>query len=138
MPTMNEILSSYKNLEYSELLKRAKGDYEVLLPVFSKLAKDNNGRPYVLIFIGSTLAADGILSPLEYKFVSDLFGYPKEDIEKLFEKHKSEKAMTLADRVFDMCNEQMKELLLDFCLCFLAVDKDISPEERAFIARLLA
>ncbi len=138
MPSINEIFASYKELEYAELLKRAKNDYNLLVPIFSSMAKDKNGLPYVLIFIGSALAADRRLSPLECKFLNDLFGTLPDDAEKLVKKHMCNRAADLADKVFDSCNEGLKEVLLDFCLCFLAVDENFAPEERSFVARLLA
>lgn len=135
---LNDVLTNYKKLEYSELQKRARDDYALLLPVFSSLAGDQSGKRCVIIFVGAALAADGVLSLPERAFLCELLNITDEEAERFMKKHMGEKAASLADRIFDICSPQMKEVLLDFCLCFLAVDKDIPPEEISFITRLLA
>lgn len=138
MQLLNEILERYLEYDYDELVRRAEKDVEILLPVFDKLASDHNGRPYIMIFMCTALASDGYFSNTEYKFINDLMGFDREYAEKLIEKHKDVRAIELSDRVFDLCNESIKAVLVDFCLCFLAVDNEIADKEREFIARLLA
>ena len=138
MANISEVMKKYNNMSYNELLERARADYELLVPLFSRLDKNGNGKPYVVMFIGSALAADGKFSPLEYTFVNDLFSVTYDQAYSLVVKHIGETAASISDRIFDMCNESLKEVLLDFCLCFLAVDNSISHEETQFIARLLA
>ena len=138
MQLLNEILERYLEYDYDELVKRAKRDVDLLLPVFSSLAADKNGKPYVMIFMCTALASDGIFSDAEFRFINDLMGFDREYAEVLIDKHKNRTAVELSDRIFDLCNESMKAVLVDFCLCFLAVDNEINDRERDFIARLLA
>ena len=138
MQLLNEILEKYLDYDYGELVRHAKRDMELLLPVFDTLAFDKNGKPYVMIFMCTALASDGKFSDAEFEFVNDLMGFDREYAEKLIEKHKDVRAIELSDRVFDLCNESIKAVLTDFCLCFLAVDDEINDKERDFIARLLA
>lgn len=138
MANISEVMKKYNNMSYNELLERARADFELLVPLFSRLDKNGNGKPYVVIFMGSALAADGKFSPIEYTFVNDLFSITYDQAYSLVVKHIGERAQNISDKIFDMCNESLKEVLLDFCLCFLAVDNSISHEETQFIARLLA
>ena len=137
MAQINEVMKKYNGMSYEELLERARADFDILLPVFSQLDRNGNGRPYVVIFMGSALAADGKFTQKEYEFVNDLFSLTYDQAYSLVSKHFDPKAASISDKLFDMCDDGLKRVLLDFCLCFVAVDNSISAEETAFIARLL-
>lgn len=137
MAVLNEIIKKYTEMGYDELLAKAKNDFELLLPIFNKISQDGNGRPYVTIFMGTALAADGKLTDEEYRFMHELTGIGREEAETAVAKHGSEKAVALADRIFDICNSDLKKLLFDFCMCFVAVDKEVAATEREFLTRLL-
>ncbi len=138
MSIIGDIKNKYNHMSSEQLLERAKECYNELLPIFNSLDKRGNGKPYVAVFMGTALAADGKLSNAEYEFVSKLLSMSYEDACAFVSKHLGEKAASISDRIFDSCTEELKETLLDFCLCFLAVDNTITAEETEFIARLLA
>ena len=138
MSTVKELAKKYKSYTYDELLARAKKDCEILLPVFHRIALDGNGKPYVVIFMCGALASDGRLAEREYRFVKDLLDIGKEEVDRLVGGPRAEKAMTIADRIFDSCKDNIKSVLVDLCLCFAAADNNIENKEIEFIARLLA
>ena len=137
MAQLTEIAKKYTETDYEELLKKAKRDCALLYPLFGKIAGDENGTPYLMIFIGTSLASDGVLSEREYTFLHDLTGIGREEAEEMIRKHGTEQAVSLADRVFDTCPDELKTLLFDLCMCFIAVDKEVSRAEREFLSRLL-
>jgi|GEM_PF-2083514 len=137
MSTINELTEKYRKYSYDELLSRATSDVKLLLPVFHKVASDGNGKPYLLLFMLGAIVSDGKVSDDEYRFIKDLIGLGREEIDVIIGRRKSESAMSLADRIFDNCSPRLKSSLLELCLCFAVVDNDIDNKETEFIARLL-
>ena len=138
MAQLGEIAKKYIGTDYDTLLAKAKRDYDTLLPVFDRLSGGNEGKHYLTLFIGTSLASDGRLSDREYTFLNDLTGIGRSEAEELIKKHECEQAVSLADRVFDLCPDELKALLFDFCMCFVAVDKEIAKAEKEFLSRLLS
>jgi len=138
MATLRELTEKYKTYTYEELVGRAAEDYRILLPVFDNASKNHDGRFYVMIFMYGSLVSDGKLTGKEYEFSKDVLGLSKEEIDNVINRGKSESATDIADSIFDVCPDAIKAILLDFCLCFVAVDGEIDRKEIGFLARLLA
>lgn len=139
MADLSELLQDYVNLDYNSLLAIANNSLSEIMPVFNELADDGNGAKFVLPFICTSLAIDGKLSKIEYKFVCDLIGDMDYDVVlSNVQEHYSDSSVEFVDNVCDACPDALKTSLLAFCLAFLAVDETISREEVAFIKRLLA
>ena len=136
---LNELLQNYVNLDYEDILSIANTSLAEIMPVFNELADDGNGAKFVLPFICTSLAVDGKLSKLEYKFICDLIGDMDYDtVLSNVQEYYSDSAVEFVDNVCDACPDDLKTSLLTFCLAFLAVDETISREEVAFVKRLLA
>ena len=139
MADLNELLQDYVNLDYNSLLSIANNSLSEIMPIFNELADDGNGAKFLLPFICTSLAVDGKLSKIEYKFVCDLIGDMDYDVVlSNVQEHYSDSSVELVDNMCDACPDDLKTSLLAFCLAFLAVDETISREEVAFIKRLLA
>ena len=137
--TYEQLMQNYVNAPYSVLLSVARESLNKVMPVFNRLADDGNGASIVLPFICTSLAVDGKLSKIEYKFVCDLIGDMDYDVVlSNVQEHYSDSSVELVDNMCDACPDDLKTSLLAFCLAFLAVDETISREEVAFIKRLLA
>ena len=137
--TLNQILQDFVNEPYENLVSMAKSAIGELTPIFNEIAKDGNGAKFVVPFFATSLAVDGRLSELEYKFVCDIFGdMSYNDVKALVESHYSDDMIALIDGLADSCPVELKSKLVTLCCCFLAVDETISRDEVAFVKRLLA
>ncbi len=137
MPTLRDLLQDFVNEPYENLVGMAKNAIADLTPIFNELAEDGNGAKFVIPFFATSLAVDGRLSELEYKFVCDIFGgMSYADVKSLVEAHYSDKMVELIDDLADNCPAELKSRLVVLCCCFLAVDETISREEVAFIQRI--
>lgn len=137
--TLNELLQDFVNEPYENLVNIARGTISDLLPVFNNIAEDGQGSKFLVAFMATSLAVDGKLSDLEYRFVCDILGdFSYEEVKELAQAHYSGDMIELTDRIADACDQDLKATLLTFCCAFLAVDETISREEVAFIQKLLA
>lgn len=137
--TLNEILQDFVNEPYESLVGIAKASIANLAPIFAKIAEDGKPAKFIIPFFATSLAVDGKLSELEYKFVCDVFfDMPYEEVKQLVQMHYSEKMVSMVDQLIDSCPVELKSQLVTLCCAFLAVDETISREEVAFVQRLLA
>lgn len=136
---IRELLKAFEDKTYEELLGLAGEAAYKIIPVFNKLGDDDlDGTTLLLLFIGSSLVADGKLSSLETRFVSDLLGVEKELVISLAkEVYKQPGLFELINKVFDASMFELADELLKFCCCFLVVDKNVSIEEVNFIKKLI-
>lgn len=137
--TLNELLQDFVNEPYGNLVGMAKQSISDLLPVFNELAEDGQGSKFVVAFIGTSLAVDGQLSELEYRFVCDVLDgqFSYDEVKGLASAHYSGEMINAIDGLVDACPVELKSALITFCCCFLAVDETISREEVAFVQKLL-
>ena len=134
---LRQILQDFVNEPYETLVGMAKSAIAELTPIFSEIAEDGNGAKFVIPFFATSLAVDGRLSDLEYKFVCDIFGdMTYDEVKQLVEVHYSDKMIELIDGLADSCPVELKSKLITLCCCFLAVDETISRDEVAFVQRL--
>lgn len=136
---MNELLQEYVKKSYGELLSLAR---ESLYEITEYLSKDESpafAETVCAILIRASIGVDGVLSEAEHRFYKDLTGesIPFSELEKKVLEGNAE-ACTLANQIFDVSDEEIKKPILSFCLCFLAVDRDVAREESDFVVRLLA
>ena len=135
----NDLLKSFVNKSYDELLSIANASLATVMPMFNEIAEDGNGAGIVLPFICTSLAVDGKFSELEYQFVKDLleidqsYDYFKGVIADFY----SDEWFNAVDALLDSCPEEIKTALLAFCLAFVSVDETITREENQFIAKLM-
>ena len=135
--TLREILQDFVNEPYEKLVEMAKESICDLAPIFDELSEDGNGSQCLVGFMATSLAVDGKLSELEYKFVCDVLGdFTYEEVKELAAMHYSDKMINLMDELADTCSSELKSKLITFCCCFLAVDETISREEVAFVQKL--
>lgn len=137
--TLNEFLQDFVNEPYEKLVGMAQQSIADLLPVFNNIAEDGQGSKFVVTFIGTSLAVDGKLSDLEYKFVCDVLGggFTYDEVKQLAGAHYNADIINAIDGLVDACSVELKSALITFCCCFLAVDETISREEVAFVQKLL-
>lgn len=135
--TLHEILQDFVNEPYENLVAMAKEAILELGPIFKDISKDGNGSQALVAFMATSLAVDGKLSELEYKFVCDILGdFTYDEVKALAAMHYSDEMVAALDELADSCPTELKSKLVLFCCCFLAVDETISREEVAFVKRL--
>lgn len=135
-----DIIKEFEGRPYEELLALASGSLNLIAAAFSKLAEDGNPGDLVLPFIFTTLGVDGELSQTELQFLSDLFNaeFDYEGTKKYALAHNDDEVVELVDKLIDMCDAQTKAALLVFCMCFAAVDHNVSCQETAYLIKLFA
>lgn len=136
----SDIIKEFEGRPYEELLALSSGSLILIANAFSKIAEDGNPGDFVLPFIFTTLGVDGELSEVELKFLSDLFSeeFNYEDTKKYILAHNDPEIVDLVDKLIDMCDAQTKAALLVFCLCFAAVDHNVSCQETAYLIKLFS
>jgi len=137
--TLNEFLQNFVNEPYENLVSMAEESIARILPIFNEIAEDGQGSKVIVMFIGTSLAVDGKLSELEYKFVCDVLGgkFTYDEVKQLASAHYSDQMFNTIDELVDSCPSDLKAALITFCCCFLSVDQTISREEVAFVQKLL-
>ena len=136
----NDLMQRYVNCSYEELLAMAKKSIAELSGEMLKCfqTKETAIHAYVLIAVAS-IGADNILSPLECKFLDDLFGIGSdlEETRKLILSWGRTDAMELVDKLADSLSSDGKANLINVCLTFLSVDEKLSKAELSFIQKLM-
>ena len=134
---LKQILQDFVNEPYENLLGMAQHSFSELKPIFDKASPDGQGSKLLIGLMATSLAIDGHLTELEYKFVKDIFGdFSFEEIKQLVQMHYSAEMLKLMDDLVDSFPGDLKARLLTFCCCFLAVDGTISRDEVAFVHKL--
>lgn len=138
MATLQELLQDYVNKPYEELLTLAKTSYIQIVARLNQTEGAEVATAAGIVLVTACLGVDGVLSDLEYRFFCDLFGATasRADLNAELMRDRAE-TQELADGLFDSCDTDLKSAMLEFCLCFLAVDQAITRDEVAFVVRLL-
>lgn len=138
MADLNKILQDFVNNDYDTLVNIAKTAMKDLLPTLNE-ATDGEGSSVIIALFATSLAVDGNLTDLEYKFVCDVLGtyYTYDQVKSLAQAHYNEKIIASVDGIVDSCSTELKSKLLTLCCAFLAVDETISVDEVKFIKKLL-
>ena len=135
MATFNELLQNAVNSDYSTLVKNAQTALVALMPLFKKLDEEHEGVFLSTSVILSAIAADGVLTGLEKKFLGDVLGLSDDTISKFISMYDS-RMVELTDKLADS-NDTVKAAILALIVPFCAVDEKISREETAFIRKIL-
>ncbi len=135
----NELMQSYVNLSYEELVSKAQNDLALLAPVFDEASEDGNGSANLFPIILTCLAVDGKYTVLEYKFLEDVFGreLSYDETKKMVNGFYDEDAQDALDKLVDSCSTELKAVLLDLCTCVMAVDETLDVNELKFIQKLI-
>ena len=137
MSSFNELMQKYVNTDYEVLVDLAKEAVRRLMPYCKKVDPDHNGNYMLASLILSAIGADGVLTALESKMLSDVMGLNTEEIKKLIAMFDIRMA-DLADHFADNMNADTKADTLMLITVLAAVDEKISKEETAFIKKLMA
>jgi hypothetical protein len=137
MSSFNELMQKYVNTDYEVLVDLAKEAVRRLMPYCQKVDPDHNGNYMLASLILSAIGADGVLTTLESKMLSDVMGLNTEEIKKLIAMFDNRMA-DLADHFADNMNADTKADTLMLITVLAAVDEKISKEETAFIKKLMA
>ena len=137
MSSFNELMQKYVNTDYEVLVDLAKEAVRRLMPYCQKVDPDHKGNYMLASLILSAIGADGVLTALESKMLSDVMGLNTEEIKKLIAMFDNRMA-DLADHFADNMNADTKADTLMLITVLAAVDEKISKEETAFIKKLMA
>lgn len=136
--TFNELMQKYVNCSYDELVSKAKNDLSMLFPVFEKVT-EGKSADILLPSIFTCLAADGKITALEVRFMEDILGerLPFDEAKRLVSGFYSDEAQNALDQLIDNIGPDLKVVLLELCICVMAVDETLDKSELAFIAKLI-
>ncbi len=137
MSSFNELMQKYVNTDYEVLVDLAKEAVRRLMPYCQKVDPDHNGNYMLASLILSAIGADGVLTTLESKMLSDVMGLNTDEIKKLISMFDNRMA-DLADHFADNMGEDTKADTLMLITTIASVDEKISKEETAFIKKLMA
>ena len=137
MSGFNELMQKYVNTDYEVLVDLAKEAVRRLMPYCQKVDPDHNGNYMLASLILSAIGADGVLTTLESRMLSDVMGLNTDEIKKLIAMFDNRMA-DLADHFADNMNADTKADTLMLITVLAAVDEKISKEETAFIKKLMA
>lgn len=138
MDKIKKIFASYTEMGSTELLFHGRRAMELLLAHFSPLVyKDEDALSVLLAFAATAIDSDGVFSQKEIEYASTLLGLDKEHTLSLLKRAATAEKKNAAGHLFDACESEVKLLLLDFCMCFIASDDTVSPKESDFIKSLV-
>ena len=137
MSNFNELMQKYVNTDYPVLVDLAKEAVVRVMPYCKMVDTQYNGNYMLASLILSAIGADGKLTGLESKMLSDVMGLNADEINKLISMYDSRMA-DLVDHFADNMSVDTKADTLMLVTVFAAVDEKISKEETAFIKKLMA
>lgn len=136
MATFNEMMQKLVNSDYETLVSIAQEALVGVLPACKEVDPDNDGITMATSIILSAIAADGVLTGLEQKFLGDALGLSQPAIKQLIGLYDSRMA-ELVDVFADHSSPRVKAEVLALVSAVAAVDEKISHQETAFIKKLL-
>ena len=86
MSSFNELLQSYVNRDYDDLVDLARSAVDDLMPMLQRTQTEVNAGVLVYSAIMAAVAADGKLTPLENKFLRDVLSFTDEEINIMLNK----------------------------------------------------
>lgn len=137
MATFNELMQKMVNTDYEDLVELAKEAVDRLMPHCKAVDTEYDGFFMLTALILSSIGADGALTGLEKKMLSDTMGLEEDTIQKLISMYDS-RMVELADHFADNMGDDVKADALMLVTAFAAVDEKISKEETGLIKKLMA
>jgi len=138
MEKVKKIFEKYTEMGVTELLFRGRRAIELLIRHFSPLVgKDGDTLSILMAFAAASVDSDGIFSQKEIDYASSLLGLDKDHTVSLLKRASTPEKKSAAEHLFDACEPEVKLLLLDFCMCFIASDDTVDPKESNFIKSLV-
>lgn len=133
------LFNQYLNLSYNDLIKSSKESLEYIIPQLRLILNSEEDVSLVLIYFTSALlSADTTASEKEIMFLSDLLSLSKEEIKAMYKIGLVDEITIVIDHLFDSLNPGLKTHLLNYCLCFMAVDGNIDNKEITFVEKLVS
>lgn len=138
MEKIKAIFEKYTEMGRTELLFHARRATELLLTHFSPLTRNHDDALSILLaFAAASVGSDGEFTDKETIFCAELLHLSPEHTRDLLTRSATAEKKDAAEHLFDVCEGEIKLLLLDFCMCFVASDDSVSPEESEFIKSLV-
>lgn len=138
MSNLKEIFEEYTTLSRASLLAKASRNMTTALTHLRRV-KEGNENELLSAIIASAIGADGALSDEELGFVEELFSasLSRDKLSSLAARFEDEKMRSAIDHMVDSLDKEGKRAICTLCLCILASDKTLLPEENAFLIRLM-
>ena len=135
MSTFNELMQNFVNKDYPELRDLATEATVRLKAPCRAVDPEYDGNYMLCSLILSAIAADGVLTALEKKLLSDVLGLDESGIQKMISMYDSQMP-DLVDHFVDNMGDDTKADAIMLITAIASVDEKISREETAFIHRL--
>lgn len=135
MTTFNELMQKYVNTDYDVLVSLAKEAVKRLMPACRSVDPEHNGNYMLASLVLAAIGADGTLTALESKMLSEVLGLDNAGIQKLIKMY-DPKMPDLVNHFADNMGEDTKADTIMLITVFASVDEKIGKEETAFIRKL--
>ena len=132
----NTLMQEFVNKDYSELLSLARQAMQNVLPACKAVDTQHDGMAALTAILLSAVAADGKLTGLEAKFLSDLTGLDAAGVDKLTDLYTGN-MVDITDLMADKGGKELKTNIMMLVVCLAACDETISRDENAFIRKIL-
>ena len=139
--TFSKLLQNYVNKDFDQLLLLANEALGIIAVAYKRVNPEGGAMSnFLLPFIATAVVVDEQYTELEHKFVNSLLesNFTYEEGKACIHTYDGAKVIDLVEQMIDVCGESVKKALVQFCLCFVAVDETITHEESDYIAKLLA
>ena len=137
MSDLKATLEGYTALSRTALLATASRSMVTALSHLKRV-KAGNENELLSAIVATALGADGRLSREEADFMRELFpSLTDEKLSALTARFENEKMRASVDRMIDGMEKEGKSAICTLCLCVLASDKALAPEENDFLTRLI-
>lgn len=135
MESFNELMQKWVNTDYDVLVSLAKQAAAELMPTCKEVDPEHNGYYMLSSLVLSAIGADGKLTGLESRMLTDVLGLDEANIRTLINMYDSRMA-DLVNDFADKLGDDVKAAAIMLVTAFAAVDEKISKEETAFIKKL--
>lgn len=124
--TLDELLTKIVNKSYNDLLAYANKALSCIQPELARIVGDETALKAVLLVITTCCAADGVLTPLEKQFLTDLIGIDPSDARRFVADNNDP---NFVRNLISVMNYDMKKHCVMLCASCFAVDETISKDE---------
>jgi hypothetical protein len=137
MASFDELMQSFVNTEYDELVAQGKQALVHILPACAVVDPDHNGALVVVSILLATMACDGRLPRSEIKYLQDILETDEDRLEKMIDLYKTSME-DFSDHFADKLNDELKAHVMILICAAASADKTITIDENEFIQRIMA
>ena len=136
MSEFKRIIEKYIDVDYEELVIKAKQMVEVFFPLYKTIDEGQSGMTLMSATVRAASSVDGVFSLKERKFIKDVLDVEEEMVNKICQFCKGSE-YDLVDIIADVVTREEKNAIVEFIALLSACDGIASVEESKFLKKII-